>query len=415
MPHIAPWFPNAKLGIFVHYGVFKNMFVEDQDRDWEGRRGIPMDEYERRANLFTCDKLDMTDWASHFKRWGARYAVLTSRHAMGFALWNTKVHGRSIVKMAPYGKDLVAQWCDELRKQDLKVGLYFCHRDWGDADFRAEMENEPYAEADPEKKAAAWERYIEKRNQAVIELMGNYGKIDLFWADEDWGRTHEQLRSAQMAHLIESRQPEIVMNNRFCHPYIGHYGSPEQNVPLNPMGSPWEMCDTLIDWAHWQYVKGKKEFKRKEDILRFFIDIIANGGNYLINIGPRPDGTLVEEEVAILDYLGDFCKANAEAIYDTRAGLPRACFGGGSTAKGATVYLFSVDKPGQEFAMRGVLNPIKKITALKTGRECAWRQSGGKCGKGNRYTLITPIEDDSPYPVVYKVEFEGKKLEINKK
>ncbi len=411
MPQIAPWFPNAKLGIFVHWGVFKTMFKSDTKTDWP-MRGLPKEEYERRAKLLTGEHFDMAKWADMFKSWGARYAVLTTSHSMGFALWDTKVQDRSIVKMSPYGKDVVAQWCDELRKRDMKVGIYFCHRDWGDPDFCADMDREGYNEPDPVKRAEAWERYIVKRDTKIGELLENYGKIDLFWADEDWGRTPEQLRSAELASQILRRQPEIVMNNRFCHPYVGHYGSPEQQVPINPMTVPFEACDNLTDASHWQHVSEYYEYKPAGDVLRCFIDTIALGGNYLINVGPRPDGSIPEEEIAIMDYVGEFCRENAEAIYDTTAGLPRSCFGGGSTRKGNCLYLFAVDKPRGELVIHGLANKVTRVTRLTTGEQLEFRHSGGR---GAGYYWITTPEDTGDKPVVYKVEFEGKKIELQKK
>ncbi len=412
MPHIAPWFPNAKLGIFVHWGVFSTMFAEDEEHTWNSR-GLPPEEYRRRASLLTAEHFDMDTWAALFKRWGARYAVLTTRHAQGFALWDTKVDDRSVVKMSPYGKDIVKQWCDGLRKAGLHTGLYFCHRDWGDPDFRAVMDREELREPDEAKRQEAWERYLARRDAKLLELVTNYGPVDLFWADEDWGRTHEQLRSEQMVAMIEHKQPGIVINNRFCHPYIGHYSTPEQKVPIQPSGNPWELCDTLVKSRHWQYLPCERQYLRPEQIVRNFIDVITAGGNYLINIGPSPDGRIPEQEIAILDYLGEFCRENAEAIYDTTGGIPRSCFGGGSTVRGNALYLFAIDTPrNNRLAFRGVKNPILRITHLASGRECPFEKTSQR---GAGYYWFKTLEDTSPYPVVYKVEFEGKRPEIAEK
>ncbi len=411
MSHIQPWFPAAKLGIFVHYGVFSTMFAEDETHDWP-TRAMPADEYRRRAELFTCEQLDMAEWARLFRRWGARYGVLTSRHAAGFALWDTQAHDRSTVRMAPCRRDLVAEWCDALRGADLKVGLYFCHRDWGDPDFCADMEPDPaHRPADPAQRDTAWQRYLARRDQCVRELTENYGPIDLFWADEDWGRTHQQLRCEQMVDLILARQPHIVLNNRFCHPYLGHYGTPEQYVPLTPRGGPTEICDTLAESRHWQYLDCPRRYKRKQDVLRFFLDAISVGCNYLVNIGPAPDGHIPPEEIEILDHLGQFIHAHAEAIYDTDAGLARTCFAGPSTTKPGAVYLFAVDRPAGELCVRGLVSEVRRVTELATGRELPFRQSGGRPSHNRPgYLWIDVPPDDKPQPVVYKLEYEGDKL-----
>jgi alpha-L-fucosidase len=409
MPHIAPWFPNAKLGIFVHWGVFSTMFDEHEEHPWNSR-GLPPDEYRRRAGLLSAEHFDMAEWASLFKRWGARYAVLTTRHAQGFALWDTKVDDRSIVRMSPYGKDMVARWCDGLRDAGLKVGLYFCHRDWGDDNFRAVMDREEFQAPDQEARERAWRRYLETRDAKLDELLTGYGKIDLFWADEDWGRTAEQLQSEAMAALIERRQPGIVMNNRFHHPWIGHYCTPEQKTPIHPVSAPFELCDTLVKSRHWQYLPGERAYVHPRHVIRTFIDVISLGGNYLINIGPAPDGRIPRRETEILDTLGEFCRINAEAIYDTHAGVPRTCFGGGSTVKGNALYLFAVDRPRDNMLMfRGVKNPIQRVTHLASGAECRFERAGQR-GAGY-YWFETP-EDDGSLPAVYKVEFEGARPEI---
>ena len=386
MSFITPWFPKAKLGIFVHWGVFQVMTEEDASINWaeSGRsRHMTHEETKRRAELLTCEKFDMAEWAGLFKRWGAKYAVLTARHAAGFPLWDTQVEPeRSIMNMSPYQKDIVAQWCEGLRAEGLKVGLYMVHRDWGDPDFCAEMDNEPYREADPVKRNEAWARYVDRRNAKLAELMNNYGEIDQLWMDENWGSTGERLSSEDILDIALRGNPRIVINNRLGLPYGGMHSNPEQNVPviMAKQGEvPFEVCDTLRDSKHWQYVRGSQDpYRRKEDILRFFIDTITHGGNYLINIGPDLSGRIPDEEVGILDYLGDFCHRNAEAIYDTSCGIERHFFGGGSTQKPGALYLFATDRGRPELVLRGLRNPIEKITRVDTGASVPYRTSGGR-------------------------------------
>ncbi len=158
MPHIAPWFPDAKLGVFVHFGVFRTM-LNEHEADHRDSPFISAEEYQARAGLFTMERFDMDRWADLFAESGAKNAVLTARHAMGFALWDTAVDDRLIATMSPYGKDLAALWCGALRERGLKVGLYFGHRDWGDKDFNTEMRpNAAEREPDGGNRQAAWER-----------------------------------------------------------------------------------------------------------------------------------------------------------------------------------------------------------------------------------------------------------------
>lgn len=417
MAFITPWFPKAKLGIFVHWGVFTVMTTDELNRDpstTDHQRSMSLDESRKRGQLLTCDKFDMDEWARMFTRWGAKYAVLTARHAAGFPLWDTKIEPeRSIMNMSPYGKDIVAEWCRGLRAADLKVGIYMGHRDWGDPDFCAEMDNEPYREPDPAKRDAAWARYIEKRNAKLQELMANYGEIDQLWMDESWGSTGERLASEDILDIALRNNPRIVINNRLGLPYGGMHNNPEQNVPVvmaKPGTAPFEVCDTLRDAIHWQYIENSPEpLRRKEDILRYFIDTITHGGNYLINIGPDYSGVIPQEEVEILDYLGDFCQRNAEAIYDTSCGIERHFYGGGSTQKPGAIYLFAVDRGRPEIVMRGVRNPILGVTRVDSGAPVPFRQAGGRPShNAPPYTFIDTSADHDPQPVVYKVSYSGK-------
>ncbi len=249
-------------------------------------------------------------------------------------------------------------------------------------------------------------------------MSSNYGKIDLLWLDEDWGRTPEQLRAEPLAELIDRLQPWIVVNDRFGHRYLGHYGTPEQYVPtrVGAMGGPFEVCDTIVESPHWQHVEGERKYKERDDVLRFFFDVLTVGGNYLINIGPRPDGSIPAPEAETLRHLGRFAAQNGAAIYRTEPGLDRRLFGGGSTIREAggasTLYLFATDRPRpprHEIAVRGMENPIRGITRVDTGDLRPWRTSGGRSEHGRAgYVWIDASADAAEEgPVVYAMELEG--------
>lgn len=409
------WFKKAKFGVFVHYGV-NGHFAHYQKKQGIQGKYMPQSVFDEGAKDFDITDQKVQQWADYFKQWGAKYAVLTTSQHPGFALWDTKVHDRSITKMSPYGKDLVAAWCEALRKNDIKVGLYFNHEDRGD---KALMEVLEDSGIENRLESEKWLAYLKKRDALVKELVKNYGKIDLLWFDADWiAHDAEELGSVALVDTIVKYQPEVVFNNRLRHAQLGHYGTPEKYVPMQPVGNAFEVCDNLRHNSMWGYIFDPERgnaYRKTRDIIYTFVDVITLGGNYLLNIGPMPDGTIPPQELETMNALGEFITQNAEAIYGSQMGLPRGGFGEGSTYNNGNLYLFSSQKAG-EITVKGLLNPVKKITKLSTGESLKFRRTGGR-KKLNRppYLKIEIPANDSPVPLVYKLELEGDSLQVQDK
>ena len=405
---IPPWFQDAKFGVFVHFGENGHFrYFTDQGKV-SGREHNP-EAYTKGAELYTLNAAHVAQWVDYFKKWGARYAVLTTNHRPGFSLWDTKVNKRNIVDMSPCKLDVVKVWTEELRKADIKVGYYYSHYDWGDADF-IKAKN-PTSEATIEQKDKAWERYLKKRDKQVEELVTNYGKIDLIWWDEDWcAKDYIELGSDKMLDIVFNHQPDIVINNRARHPWRWHYSTPEKFVPLKAMKTPWETCDNLTQGNGWGYnlPNGYDNYKTPQDVLFTFLEVLSRGGNYLINIGPNPNGTIPAEELEIMNYVGDFVQKYSEAIYGTTEGVSRSNYGGPSTRKGNVLYLFAVERPIGELTVKGVNGELSKVTSLKGGEELSYRYTGGRPGTSHPgWIRIKVPRSEDKYPEVYKLEFNG--------
>ena len=267
------------------------------------------------------------------------------------------------------------------------------------------------------KRQKAWQKHLQDRDAMVEELVTNYGPIDLVWWDEDWcAKDYVELGSDKMLDIVFDNQPGIVINNRARHPWRWHYGTPEKYVPLKLRSTPWETCDNLTNSQRWGFVPEQREdnYKRPEDLLLSFLDVLSMGGNYLLNIGPRPDGSIPEKEIEIMDYIGAFVNQNQEAIYGTQAGLPRVCYGEASTIRGNVLYLFSYAKnPNYELTIRGVKNVLKTAVHLGTGEQLPFRVTGGYPEHGNPgYIRVKVPGGDGAYPKVYKLTFEGEEIEL---
>ncbi len=406
------WFNKAKLGIFMHWGIYA---VKGVGESWSFYKGeVPYDEYMDQLNGFTAANYDPEKWAELFKKCGAKYAVLTSKHHDGVALWDTKASHLNVVEKTPAKRDLIAPYCEAMRNAGIKVGLYFSHLDWNHKDYAAihphsdewwatnkytsPAENEP---DDLEK----WERFLKFHKEQLTELLTKFGKIDLLWFDGTWERTEEQWKFKEMREYIKKLSPDTIVNER-----IGSYGDykcPEQGVPTVAPDGPWELCITLND--SWGYVENDNNYKSLRQIVRIFTECISGGGNMLLDIGPKADGTIDERDEKCLLQLGEWIEPVKEAIYDTKRGLPAGHFLGSSTISedNKNVYLFYYDLPIDEICVKGIRNDIKKITVLQNNTELEYYKLGGFAEVPGMLWIKLPQQVCNKVCTVIKIELDG--------
>ncbi|MGW5636347.1 alpha-L-fucosidase [Streptomyces sp. NPDC003832] len=403
---IQPWFTDAKLGIFVHWGIYAVDGVAESWSFYDGR--VPRDQYLSQLGRFTADRYDPRAWAGLFARAGARYAVLTSRHHDGVALWDS-AHGDLGV-----GRDLLAGYADALREQGLKVGFYYSHSDWNHPDYASvrrpgplpDWQDNRYAQAPADAQdPAAWERYLAYRDGQVRELTSRY-RPDLLWFDGEWERDEEQWRITELAALIRSEVPDVVLNARMLGE--GDYATPEQGVPVVPPDGPWELCLTVND--SWGYQPHDHNHKSLAQLIRYFTETIGAGGNLLLDIGPRADGTVPAAQAERLEGLGAWIARHSDAVHGTGRGLPAGHHYGPSTlsADRRTLYLTLFDAPRAEIGVRGLLGGVRRVTVLGTGRELPHRIVGGLHETpGVLWIDPPPAADLDPCATVLAVELDG--------
>ncbi|MCT4351819.1 alpha-L-fucosidase [Streptomyces sp. Je 1-79] len=379
---MQPWFPDAKLGIFLHYGIYAVDGVPESWSFYSGR--VPHEQYMRQLDGFTASAYEPKAWAELFARAGARYAVLTARHHDGVALWDTEHGDLNVVRHSPAGRDLVAGYAEALREKGLKVGLYYSHSDWNHPDYASVVHPEPPNEdvtthplvapkhgvEDPE----AWARFVAYRDAQVGELVSRF-RPDLLWFDGEWERSEEQWGMAALAERILAGNPETVLNARMLS--HGDYATPEQGVPLLPPDGPWELCLTMND--SWGYQHQDHNQKSVRQLVRYFTETIGMGGNLLLAVGPKEDGTIPAEQAERLEGLGAWIGLHERAVYGTVAGLPAGHHYGPSTlsADRRTLYLVCFDAPREAVSLRGLRNKVERVTVLGTGAELAHRVTGG--------------------------------------
>jgi len=360
------WFKDAKLGIFIHWGIYA---VNGIDESWSFYNGyISYYDYMKQLKGFTATAYNPQEWASLIKESGAQYAVLTSKHHDGVALWDSKFGELNVVRKTPAARDLVTPFVNAIRKQGLKVGIYYSLLDWSNPDYPNFTKNQiRYADD-----STRWARF-EKFNHGQIEEIGKNFNPDLYWFDGDWEQSAVKWKAKEIRKMILNRNPSAIINSRLQG--YGDYATPEQGLPVKkPLDKYWELCMTIND--SWGYQQNDKEFKSPRQIIKIFSECLSKGGNMLLDIGPKADGSIPPEEVYVLQELGKWVKKHAEAIYGTEAGLPPGYFFGPSTlSKDSTMlYLFVQGNPKGQVMLEGIKNKINRIYVVGNGTKLTWKE-----------------------------------------
>lgn len=391
------WWQQAHFGMFIHWGLYSLIGRQEWTLEMEG---VPLSQYELLAKHFNPRPGAAREWAKLAKKAGQKYMVMTSKHHDGFCLFDTRLTNYCAPKQAA-GRDLVREFIDAARAEGLRVGLYYSLMDWHHPDG-ARCATDP----------AARKRFVEYTHGLIRELMTNYGKIDILWYDVSLPLTPAQWESERMNRMVFELQPDIIVNNR--NGLEGDFSTPEQKIESDKTGHAWEACMTLND--SWGYSAADDEWKSPRAVLRNLINCARDGGNYLLNVGPQPDGTIPEPSVRILTEVGRWLERNGRAIYNSESGS----FGWGNyagyTRSGKTLYMHVYRWPGptpaQEwlpFYQPGVVLAVGALTAkvksarfLATGAAVKFEQDE----LGLRLTGLPEHAPDSPLTVI-EIECES--------
>jgi alpha-L-fucosidase len=363
------WWHAAKFGMFIHWGLYSAIGQHEWAMELEG---VPIPQYQLLAKHFNPKPNAARDWAKLARRAGQKYMVMTTKHHEGFCLFDTKLTDYCAPKQA-CGRDLVKEYVEAARAEGLRVGFYYSLMDWHHPDGARCATDE-----------AARMRFVAYTHGLVRELMTNYGKIDILWYDVDWPLTPEQWESKQMNDMVFKLQPDIIVNNRNGLP--GDFSTPEQHISASEKGRAWETCMTMND--SWGYQKADDDFKSPKTIVRNLVTCAKGGGNYLLNIGPRPDGSVPEEEVRTLEAVGKWMDKNGPTIYEAER-----CDAGGTTnanftRKGNTLYIhvhfwpgmtpaggwLSFFRPQSVVAIGGLRTQVKSAKLFASGKKVNFRQ-----------------------------------------
>lgn len=326
------WWRDARFGMFIHFGLYST-----PAGTWDGKpvggvgewllQNAKIDPivYERTLlPQFNPTKFDAREWARIAKDAGMGYVVITTKHHDGFALWDSASSDYDVMA-TPFRRDIMKELSEAVNAEGMRMCWYHSIMDWHHPDYqpRREWDRRP---VDP----ASFPRYVDYMHAQLRELLTKYGDIGILWFDGEWEGTWNHDWGKKTDDFVRSLQPRIIVNNRVDSGRAGmegftadehargDYGTPEQTIPPNGMpGKDWETCMTMNDT--WGYKASDANWKSARTMIRMLCDIASKGGNFLLNVGPKGDGTIPAESVERLKRMGEWMRTNGDAIRGTAA------------------------------------------------------------------------------------------------
>ncbi len=338
------WFQDQRFGLMVHFGAYSQWgcieswpLIEedkwarpDDLKAWTERgKDMPkfMHDYWLLPKTFDPSKFDPSKWAAAAKYAGMKYLVFTTKHHDGFCMYDTKLTDYRITAPdVPFHADPRANVAkmvfDTFRKEGFGIGLYYSKADWHspyywDPAAPAHTRNPNYDSLkDPER----WRKFVEFVHGQIEEITSTLGPADILWLDAGQVRPPQQdIRMDKVAAIVRKNQPGMIVVDRTVGGKYENYRTPEQEIPDKPLPYIWESCLTMGD--QWSY-KPDDKYKSTHKLIGMLVDIVAKGGNFLLNVGPQPDGEFPPIALSRLKEIGDWMAVNAEAIHGTRAIAP---------------------------------------------------------------------------------------------
>jgi alpha-L-fucosidase len=375
------WWHEARFGMFIHFGLYSVLGRHEWAMEEEG---IPVAEYQQLAKAFNPKPHAAQAWAKLAKRAGMKYMVMTTKHHEGFCNFDTKLTNYCAPKQAA-GRDLVADFYEAARSEGMRIGFYYSLMDWHHPDGARCAEDEP-----------ARKRFVDYIHGQVRELCTNYGKLDILWYDVAWPLSAEGWESVKMNKMVRELQPDILINNRAKIPE--DFTTPEQHIQA--FAQPWEACMTMND--SWGYQAADDDWKSPKTIVRNLVTCARGYGNYLLNIGPKGDGSIPDESVQILTDVGRWMDTHVDTIHQAElCKVTRSEFAN-FTRTGNKLYLHVHFWPGQTVSIGGLTTKVVSARLHPGGKPVQFHQEDFRV-----QFLDLPVNSPDPLVTVLEVECDG--------
>ncbi len=364
-------FQDAKFGMFIHWGVYSVL----ADGEWVMQiRRFPVSTYERLPELFNPTEFDAAEWVALAKAAGMKYITITSKHHDGFAMFGTRQSDWNVVDRTPYKKDVLKALADECHKQGIEIFFYYSQLDWHNPDYFPRGRTGGDA-GRPDH--GEWSRYLDYMDAQLRELLTGYGRVGGIWFDGWWDKPEADWRLAKTYGLIHELQPQaLVGSNHHQKPNPGEdFQMFEKDLPgghnsdfnrNSEVGAlPLETCETMN--GAWGFNVADQHYKSTRELLHYLVKAAGHDANFLLNVGPRSNGTIQPEFVAHLKEMGAWLQRNGESIYGTRGGpiAPRSW--GVTTQKGDAVYVHVLDYADPTLALPSLPRSVKSARMLNGG------------------------------------------------
>jgi alpha-L-fucosidase len=414
------WWRDARFGMFIHWGLYAV-----PAGDYNGKRSkeigewimswanIPRAQYEQFAPKFNPEKFNAAEWVRIAKDAGMKYMVITSKHHDGFSMFDSAVTTYDIVDATPFKKDPMRALADECKRQGLKFAFYYSIMDWHHpSQYVDAAGKDPTAgHGQTKMREGRKQEYVDYMKAQLKELVTKYDPAVL-WFDGEWVDWWTEEDGQDLYKYVRGLKPDILINNRVGkgrkgmeglnktdRVYSGDFGTPEQQIPASGLpGVDWESCMTMNDT--WGFKSYDDNWKSSERLIRNLVDIVSKGGNYLLNVGPTPEGTIPAASVERLAAMGQWMKVNGESIYGTTASpFATELTWGRATRKGNTLYLHVFNWPAD-----GTLK-VPSVGSQPASASLLGGDSGLKIdGSADGFTIKLPARPVNPIASVIKVQ-----------
>ncbi|RUA06372.1 MAG: alpha-L-fucosidase [Flavobacteriia bacterium] len=421
---------DMKFGLLMHWGTYSEWGIVEswslcpEDYGWcERKKGAnPQNyyeykkEYEGLKKTFNPVKFNPDKWAEAAKYAGMKYMIFTTKHHDGFSMFDSKYTDYKVTdKECPFSSNPKANITKEVfnsfRKDGFWVGAYFSKPDWHneyywDPYFPPFDRNVNY---DPTLYPQKWKKFVDFTHNQILELLSDYGKVDILWLDGGWVKkrdaqnikenyeakfkedkngsgfikhrvVNQDIKMDELVVEVRKKQPGLIVVDRAVHGKNQNYLTPENRVPEKTLPYPWESC--IISGGGWSYTPDAKYMSGREGI-HTLVDVVAKGGNLLLNVAPGPDGTWQQGAYDLLKEFGDWMKVNNRAIYATKPIEPykedKICL---TQGKQGEVYMIYLAEKGEntiptEIVLKSI-SPAKgaKIRMPGTKSNLKWKREG---------------------------------------
>ena len=396
------WFQDAKFGMFIHWGVYSVL----GDGEWVmNNQHIDKKTYEKLPAFFNPIAFDAAEWVKTAKEAGMKYITITSKHHDGFCMWDTKLTGWNIVDKTPYGKDVLKQLADECHKQGIKLFFYYSQLDWYQNDYYPRGNTGHYS-GRPEK--GDWYAYLDYMDGQLTELLTNYGDIAGIWFDGWWDKKDADWRLNKTYSLIHKLQPScLIGSNHHQAPKPGEdFQMFEKDLPgHNTTGFsgesevgqlPLETCETMNH--SWGFNLQDNNYKSTKDLIHYLVRAAGYNANFLLNVGPMPNGKIQPEFIKTLGEIGKWTEQYGETIYRTRSGPIVPHSWGVTTVKSNKIFVHVLDLPDSNLLLPDFGKKVKKIYLFDDNTPVDFQQN--KFGT----TLSIPQDKQKPYDTILVME-----------